>query len=724
MSERYTKLFSLPANLYAASSPVIVSAGNLLKDNQTGKVLVQLKLRNLSKVLKAITVIIYPKDAAGKPLGEETQYQYLDLTVCAGAEFGQKTAVYLPNASTRSFSVKVKQAVFLDNSIWESDVGDWEPLPKVENLFEKHADAELVKQYRIEFGESCDYYPLIYKDLWLCSCGTWNQTQETCYSCGQIKEKILSFDEKALIENKNKRLAQEKEEREAREAAEREAARVKAEKKAQKAHKAKRVLKKSCLLVLALAILSFLIYAIGWHIIPYVRYQNASRALESQSFDKAYDTFAALGTFRDSADKAIDALYQKGVYLRNSGLYLEAAAEFDRVADYQDSKEQAVYCRNEAAYLDAKALFESKSYKEAAEVFMSISEYSDSADQAIVSNYLYGQELFENGEYENAHAVLSSIAGYNDSKELADESYYRLAAQLFAEQKYDKAYSYFIVLSSYKDSIDLANESKYLYGIERFDAGDYEKAVAAFKLVKDYKDVGERLPEAMYQFALALTEEKAWKAASSLFNELGNYQDSAKKYKETYYQYGLQLLSSESYKEAVTVFEALGSYQESKAKLNEAKYGYVLAHKNNSDSSTYSYLKDLKAVRYKDAKDIYNSLYAWSVELLCFNTNREDYTTISSSVSRWTNYLRYGFQLQGGPPGESVTLTHRTYWPDGSVRYSNWNWENKTRFERCYCFWDDGIFYDPSNAARGTMTVKIYIRSTGECIGSFSIRIT
>ena len=49
MSERYSKLFSLPENLYAEGAPVIVSAGNLLKDNQTGKVLAQLKIKNITE---------------------------------------------------------------------------------------------------------------------------------------------------------------------------------------------------------------------------------------------------------------------------------------------------------------------------------------------------------------------------------------------------------------------------------------------------------------------------------------------------------------------------------------------------------------------------------------------------------------------------------------------------------------------------------------------------
>ena len=43
MSERYSKLSALPENLYSTGAPVIIAAGALLKDNQTGKVLAQLK---------------------------------------------------------------------------------------------------------------------------------------------------------------------------------------------------------------------------------------------------------------------------------------------------------------------------------------------------------------------------------------------------------------------------------------------------------------------------------------------------------------------------------------------------------------------------------------------------------------------------------------------------------------------------------------------------------
>ena len=156
MSERYAKLNSLPGNLYAEGAPVIVSAGNLLKDNQTGKVLAQLKIKNIAaKTIKAATVLIRPLDAAGKPMAGDTQQKYLDLTAKTGEEFGQKTAVYLPDDSTRGLAVEVTQAVFADNSTWDGTAAPWEPLPAGESLSSRLGDGELVKQYRIKFGEGC-----------------------------------------------------------------------------------------------------------------------------------------------------------------------------------------------------------------------------------------------------------------------------------------------------------------------------------------------------------------------------------------------------------------------------------------------------------------------------------------------------------------------------------------------------------------------------------------
>ena len=81
MGERYSRLFSLPENLYMEGAPVIIAAGALLKDNQTGKVLAQLKIRNIQdKEINAATVNVLPLDTAGRTLGGAVAYQYLDIS--------------------------------------------------------------------------------------------------------------------------------------------------------------------------------------------------------------------------------------------------------------------------------------------------------------------------------------------------------------------------------------------------------------------------------------------------------------------------------------------------------------------------------------------------------------------------------------------------------------------------------------------------------------------
>ena len=207
MSERYTKVFSLTENQYGEGSPVIISAGALLKDNTTGKVLAQLKIKNISeKELKAVTVKISPKDTTGKPLGEEVTYQYLDLKVERDAEFGSKTPVELPDDSTRGFSVKVAEAIYSDNSSAELKDVEWEPLSEPVPLEKELADYELLRQYRINYGEDCKYRIKEEKDLWICTCGAINhKAEESCHKCGRTRKNFETIDKDQLKADAAKR---------------------------------------------------------------------------------------------------------------------------------------------------------------------------------------------------------------------------------------------------------------------------------------------------------------------------------------------------------------------------------------------------------------------------------------------------------------------------------------------------------------------------------------
>ncbi len=208
MADRYTKLFSLAPNLYVEESPVVIAAGALLLDNKTNQVLAQLKVRSIgSKAIKAVTVKITPFDTAGRSLGEPVMSQYLDLMVNRDQEFGQKLPIKLPNNATRSFSAAVAEVVFVDNEIWTCSNDDWESLPAAKPLESWLTDRELLKQYKMRYGQDCNYVPEKIRDLWHCTCGATNRNDEdTCYICGKSALTLLSVDVDQLTEEKDARL--------------------------------------------------------------------------------------------------------------------------------------------------------------------------------------------------------------------------------------------------------------------------------------------------------------------------------------------------------------------------------------------------------------------------------------------------------------------------------------------------------------------------------------
>lgn len=212
MSERYSKLFALSENQYASGSPVVIAAGALLKDNQTGKVIAQLKLRNISsKQIKAATVCIVPFDTVGNPIGDSVSYQYLDLSAMRDEDFGQKAAIALPNAATRSFAATVEEIAFADNTIWKATGEPWEMMP-VPSSIGRIYGAEFEKQFRMKYGADCKVLPLLEKNLWYCTCGVLNHKEEqVCHSCKKSFAVLSSIDYDALNEEKELRVAHEKE---------------------------------------------------------------------------------------------------------------------------------------------------------------------------------------------------------------------------------------------------------------------------------------------------------------------------------------------------------------------------------------------------------------------------------------------------------------------------------------------------------------------------------
>lgn len=217
MSERYLKLFSLEENLYIPGSPVLIAAGALLKDTQTGRILGQLKLQNISdQPIKAATVALVPLDTVGNPLGEPVSYQYLDLKVTRDAYWGSQDPIRFSDPSTRAYTASVKEVIFSDNSIWTAPNSAWKALPAKTTLETQLDDFELATQYRMHFGMDCQYGYQTAEDLWYCPCGAINhQGESVCHACQKDRNELAGVDWDLLRKEAAERVAQKRAEEEA-----------------------------------------------------------------------------------------------------------------------------------------------------------------------------------------------------------------------------------------------------------------------------------------------------------------------------------------------------------------------------------------------------------------------------------------------------------------------------------------------------------------------------
>lgn len=208
MSERYLKLFSLEENLYIPGSPVLIAAGALLKDTQTGRILGQLKLQNISdQPIQAATVELVPLDTVGNPLGAPVSHQYLDLDAARDAYWGSKDPIVFSDPATRAYTVSVKEVVFSDNSIWTAPSAAWKPLPKRVSLFDQLHDDDFVEQYKRHFGSDCAFICHPEEDLWYCSCGALNhQNEAACHHCNRKFDSLYHLDTSILQKELDERM--------------------------------------------------------------------------------------------------------------------------------------------------------------------------------------------------------------------------------------------------------------------------------------------------------------------------------------------------------------------------------------------------------------------------------------------------------------------------------------------------------------------------------------
>ena len=321
---KYQKLYSLSENLYAEGAPLIIAAGALQKDTENGSVFAQIKFKNIdNRTIKAVRVVISAFDDFGKELGDK-EYLYQDISARRDDEFGQKMPVVLDNA-TRSFNVKVSEVAFEDGLKWTDNGTELKPIEKQEAINSLLKEHELIKQYHIKYGNSCEYIAKTDRDLVLCSCGAIHKTGETiCHNCRNNLSDLLSLDVAALTAEKDARLAEEAKAAEEKRIAEEKAA-EEAKKRAKKAAKIAGIVAACAAVCIGLALLTVKV------IIPPIKYNNTVELLNNGQYYEAKAGFGSIIGYKDSKEyyESIRILPQRIVITYSSGNKTTYRYEYD-----------------------------------------------------------------------------------------------------------------------------------------------------------------------------------------------------------------------------------------------------------------------------------------------------------------------------------------------------------------------------------------------------------
>lgn len=325
METRYTQLFVKHDNLYTEGAPICIAAYALLRDNQTGKLVAQIKMTNLSsQEIRAVKVSICAVDAFGTKINTIGEYQYTWLDVHRDEAFGHKNAVILPSPLVASFTCKCLGVVFQDGSTWNApENAVWAPLAEPSELFKELGELSL--QYKREIGEDAKFVPETDRDLWLCTCGAINRANEAlCHKCNKSKEEMFSkLDVNALEEHHKLFLQQELEHK-----------RKEEEEKQREAEAARKQRKK--VWIWAISVIALILVVVGIYVVPQeikygAKYKDAVALAEKGEYGAAVAELEKMDGYWRAKTKVKELISKKGTFGR------EESARITKLVDEIES---------------------------------------------------------------------------------------------------------------------------------------------------------------------------------------------------------------------------------------------------------------------------------------------------------------------------------------------------------------------------------------------------
>lgn len=385
--------------VFQTGVPMVLENTALILDRVQDKLFARCTFRAVTdKPIRAALIEISCQDVWGTPLGEPVQFQYLDLRTRRESRFGQTQPIELADKNIRRICVSVRKVLFADHTAVDS-TGAVFTMPAPTLLEQHFGSPELAAAYAAETAPGARFMPVFADGFWRCACGCLNTgAEETCHHCGCTGARLTAALDPDLLQAK---LAQQRAEAEA------------AQQEQQLARSKKR--RKTAVIALLLALVLGAAAACGilFYGVPYLRYTDACALLESGAYDDARQVFLALGTFRDSAEMAKEAVYQQGLAKMEEQDYAAAKEIFEGLGTYSDSADRV----KEAAYQQGLAEMAEQDYMTAMEIFEGLGSYSDSADRALEAKYLKAGVYLDDKDYYLAYELYRDLGSYQDSQD-------------------------------------------------------------------------------------------------------------------------------------------------------------------------------------------------------------------------------------------------------------------------------------------------------------------
>ena len=182
MEENFDLVARTRANYYTPGSPVQFVCVELLKGDVSGEHAVCLTFKNISRVnLTALEIHFKCKGVDGVILCED-QFEYRDLNVKPGEQFGQDDAVFVTAKAITSVDVSLcsvyngKRVVKLDG------------IKRIRLPAPRRLTPELEKALEARMNRTgLKYQPQVFENGWYCACGAFHPKEEDtvyCTECG------------------------------------------------------------------------------------------------------------------------------------------------------------------------------------------------------------------------------------------------------------------------------------------------------------------------------------------------------------------------------------------------------------------------------------------------------------------------------------------------------------------------------------------------------------